>query len=112
MRKNCYSDREKHLKFEAEGREFAKVLKSLEQFIQTVEGQNNFRNRMLVTGCFSDLIQFKLEKIIAIYKPTGKVRKSQKFDWFKNNGISRDYSVRLLFKQLNFELLKKDDGMF
>ena len=40
--KNCSSDREKLLKFEAEGREFAKFLKSLEQFIQTVKGQNNF----------------------------------------------------------------------
>ena len=32
----------KLLKFEAEGREFAKNLGSLEQFIQTVKGQNNF----------------------------------------------------------------------
>ena len=39
MRTNCPSDREKLLKFEAEGREFAK---SLEQFIQTVKVQNNF----------------------------------------------------------------------
>ena len=30
VRKNCSSDREKHLKFEAEGREFAKILRSLE----------------------------------------------------------------------------------
>ena len=36
MRKNCSCDREKLLKFEAEGREFAKFLRSLEQFIQTV----------------------------------------------------------------------------
>ena len=35
------SDREKLLKFEAEGREFSKFLRSLEQFIQTVKGQNN-----------------------------------------------------------------------
>ena len=47
MRKNCSSDREKNLRFEAEGREFAKFLRSieqfiLEQFIQTVIGQNNF----------------------------------------------------------------------
>ena len=41
-KKNCSSDREKLLKFEAEGREFAKILRSLEQFIQTVKGQNNF----------------------------------------------------------------------
>ena len=32
----------KLLKFEAEGREFAKFSRSLEQFIQTVKGQNNF----------------------------------------------------------------------
>ena len=42
VRKNCPSDREKLLQFEAEGREFAKFLRSLEQFIQTVKGQNNF----------------------------------------------------------------------
>ena len=41
-RKNCFSDREKLLKFEAEGREFEFFLRSLEQFIQTVKGQNNF----------------------------------------------------------------------
>ena len=42
VRKNCSSDREKLLKFEAEGREFTKILISPEQFIQTVKGQNNF----------------------------------------------------------------------
>ena len=41
MRKDCSSDREKLLKFEAEGREFAKFSRLLEQFIQTVKGQNN-----------------------------------------------------------------------
>ena len=40
--KNCFSDQEKLLKFETEGREFAKILTSVEQFIQTVKGQNNF----------------------------------------------------------------------
>ena len=40
MRNNCSSDREK--KIGAEGREFAKFLRSLEQFIQTVKGQDNF----------------------------------------------------------------------
>ena len=42
VRKNCSSDQEKYLKFEAEGREFATFLRSKEQFIQTVKGQNNF----------------------------------------------------------------------
>ena len=41
MRKNCSSEREIFLKFEAEGREFAKILRSLEQW-KTVKGQNNF----------------------------------------------------------------------
>ena len=40
--KKCSNDREKVLKFEAEGREFAKFLRSLEQFIQTLKGQNNY----------------------------------------------------------------------
>ena len=35
MRKNCSSDQEKILKFEAEGREFANFLRSLEQFLVT-----------------------------------------------------------------------------
>ena len=47
VRKNYSSNREKRLNLEAEGREFAKFLRSLEQqFIQTVhsavQGQDNF----------------------------------------------------------------------
>ena len=41
-KKKCSCDRKKRLKFEAEGREFAKILRSIEQFIQTVKDQNNF----------------------------------------------------------------------
>ena len=41
MRKNCSSEREKVLKFEAEGREFAKCLRLPEQFIGTVKCNNN-----------------------------------------------------------------------
>ena len=51
MRKNCSSDREKLLKFEAEGREFANILRSLEQFIQNSERLDQF----LVTECFFNL---------------------------------------------------------
>ena len=36
------SDQEKLSKFEAEGREFAKIMRSLEQFIGTAKGQTNF----------------------------------------------------------------------
>ena len=42
MRKVCPSDRGKILKFEAEGREFAKFVTLLLEFIQTVKTQNNF----------------------------------------------------------------------
>ena len=42
MRKECSSDREELLKFDSEGQEFAKLFTSLEQFIRTVKGQNNF----------------------------------------------------------------------
>ena len=41
MRKNCSSDRKK-TELEAEGREFSKILRSLDQFIRTVKGQKNF----------------------------------------------------------------------
>ena len=41
VRINCSTDREKLLKFKAEGQEFEKKLRSQEQFIQTIKGQNN-----------------------------------------------------------------------
>ena len=48
VRKKCSSDLEKLLKWEAEGREFAKVLRLLEQFVQTVQCKVRtiFGNRM------------------------------------------------------------------
>ena len=46
VRKNCSSDREKSLKFEAKGQEFAKFLRWLEQFKQWKVRQI-FGNRML-----------------------------------------------------------------
>ena len=42
LHQHCSNDQEKLLKFESEGREFAKFLRSQEQFIQTVKSQNNF----------------------------------------------------------------------
>ena len=51
MRKNCSSDREKLL-----GQEFSKFLRSQEQFIQTVKGQNTFGNRMLFYLVPGDMI--------------------------------------------------------
>ena len=61
---NCSSDREKLLKFEAEGREFAKFLRSLEQFIQTVKGQNNFwQQNAFFTHSWRFLISNKFEQL-------------------------------------------------
>ena len=73
VRKNCSSDWEKLLKFEADCREFENILRSLEQFIQTLKGQKFFWTRMLfklIPGGFSDLIcileqlEFKEKKTI------------------------------------------------
>ena len=47
VRKKCSSDREKLLKFEAEGQDFAKNFRSLEQFIQAGKVKTIFGNRML-----------------------------------------------------------------
>jgi hypothetical protein len=44
-----FSDREKLLNLKAEGQEFSKILRSLEQFIQTVKGSSE---QFLVTECF------------------------------------------------------------
>ena len=41
-KKKSSGDQENVLKFEAEGREFANVLRSLEQFIWTAKGQYSF----------------------------------------------------------------------
>ena len=64
MRKNCYSDREKLLKFKAEGQEFAECLRSLEKFIQIVKQQ--FWNWKNILG-FRNM-QEKLEKSIEGHK--------------------------------------------
>ena len=60
MRNNCSSDLEKLLKFEAEGQKFAKNVRSLEQFIQTVRGLS-----LLIFDNLEQL-KFKLEKNIGI----------------------------------------------
>ena len=81
--RNCFSDREKLLKFDAEGRQFAKVLRSLEEFIQTVKGQNNFlqQNAFLICS-WGFLIPNKLEQLEfrfeknGIWIHAGKVRKT------------------------------------
>ena len=48
IRRNYSSDKEFFLKFEAEGEEFAKNFRSLEQFVQAVKIITIFGNRMLL----------------------------------------------------------------
>ena len=52
MRKNGSSDREKNLKFEAEGREFAKHF----EITRTI--CLNSERSELVPGCFSDIVYY------------------------------------------------------
>ena len=83
MRKNCSSDQESLLKFEAEGWEFAKCLRRQKKFTQTVKGQNIFLKKNAFLTCSwiffrsntLEELEFRVEKIIGIQKPTGKVRK-------------------------------------
>ena len=64
VRKKCSGDREKLLKFEAESREFSKFFRSLEQFIQTVKGQNNFwLQNAFLTCSWRFLKSNRLEKL-------------------------------------------------
>ena len=58
------------MEFQAEGPEFSKFLRSLEQFIQTVKGQNNFWEQNAFLTCSwrfhisnkLEQLEFKLEK--------------------------------------------------
>ena len=67
----------------AECREFAKVLRSLEQFIQTVKGQKMFWKQNSFFTCFwrflgsnkLEQLEFKMEKNIGIEKHAGKAIK-------------------------------------
>ena len=63
---------EKLLKFGTKDQEFEKILRSLEQFIQTIKGQNNFWQQNAFLTCswrflrYNELeqLEFKLEKIL------------------------------------------------
>ena len=59
------------MKLEAEGREFSKILRSLEQFIQTVKSQNNLWQQNAFLTCFwRFLISNKLEQFESILEKT------------------------------------------
>lgn len=65
---------------------FKNILRLLQQFIQTVKGRNNFWNLMLSSFRFFrsntlDQFKFELEKVIGIWKPTGKIGKYSNVPW-------------------------------
>ena len=66
MRKEIVVVEKKLLKFEAEGREFPKILGSVEPFIQTVKSQNAFLtcSRRFLTSNKIEHLEFRLEKIL------------------------------------------------
>ena len=80
-RKSCSSDWEQILKFEAKGREFVKILRSLKQFVRTVKGQNNLWQQNAFLTCSwrflrsnkLEQLKLKLETNIGIQKHAGKV---------------------------------------
>ena len=64
VRKSCSGDWEKLLKFEAEGQDFAKLLRSIEKFIQAVKDQSSFWQQNAFLTCSRRfLISKKLEQL-------------------------------------------------
>ena len=103
VRKNCSSDREKLLRFEAEGQEFAKFLRSLEQFIQTVKGQTNFwwqnafltcSARFLISNKLEQL-KFKLKKILGFRNMKENLEKA-----FANSHVTLYLKFKSFFDNL------------
>ena len=62
MGKNCFSDQEKHLKFEADEQKYVKSMRSLEQFIETVKGQTILETEYFLIWYLRFLRSNKLEK--------------------------------------------------
>ena len=56
VKKICSSEQQIFLKFDTEGREFAKFLRSLDQFFRKVKGENNFWSRMFFLTSWSSQI--------------------------------------------------------
>ena len=82
MIKNCSSDREKLMKFEAEGREFAKFLRSLEQFYSNSERSVQFWQQNAFLTCFwrflisnkSEQSKFESEKLLGLRNMQEKLK--------------------------------------
>ena len=92
MRKKCSSDREKLLKFEAEGGEFVKNF----EITRTIYSNSERSEQILVTECYFNLflevfnkleqLELKWEKNFGIQKSTGKVRNVSYILHFPSSG--------------------------
>ena len=61
VRKDCSTDREKLLKFEAEGQEFAEFLSSLDR---TIYSNSEKSEQFLVTECFLEVSQISKNRTL------------------------------------------------
>ena len=75
MRKICSRDREKLLKFEAEGQEFAKFLRSLEDFIHTVRKNFGLHTHSEHCALFEQIVRVisKMLQILGLQPQISKV---------------------------------------
>ena len=99
---------------------FSNFLRSLEQFVQTMKGQNNIWWQNAFLTCFwrflisnkLEQLEFKLEKIIGIQKHAGKVRKYilpanySRSIWKFSHSITKRHLFRLARVSTSFGLSK------
>ena len=95
MKKDCSSDREKLLKFEAEGPEFANILRSLEQFIQTVKVQNNFGNKIPFSPKKYVSSHFQVDARLSFNKEAQIAKAKSLIAMYEEEGIAKE---RVLIK--------------
>ena len=105
----------KFCKFSAFSLKFAKILRSLEQFVQTVKCQDNFWQQNAFLTCSWSFLRskkvekfkFKLEKIIGIQKSAGKVRK---YFFLYQKKLSKSFPLFwkrfIMYQQVPWTILK------
>ena len=104
MRKNCSTDREKLLKFEAEGQEFSKFLRSIEQFTYSNSERSE---QFLATECFFKTCSWRFFRSQKIEQCIQTVKGQYNF-WQQNAFLT--WSWRFLrsnkLEQLEFKVEK------
>ena len=101
VRKNCSSDRENLLKFQAEGQEFEKFLRSLKGCYLIIFASNVFPNSHLIQNCIQNQ-----QQLLILYTFLNQMRVG------KNIRRKDDKAKLFLYFFLNVELLKILRGVF